>query len=166
MMLPFGNLHTSRDIRGWNMSGFTVRGCKALTDDITTVFTVNVKSAVDKYFCFASLICIFSQWPEEKHAPLLPLLLCVWHFQMILFFFFSGFVRRDLSAPLSHFWLPFQFSNLQEGNEMLSDLLLIRSAQLKMTNGKGLNQAGLGRRRSKKKKIWKNKNFQEVFKLF
>lgn len=81
---------------------------------------------------------------------MLPPLFCVWHFKWYCFFFFSGFVRRDLSAPLSHFWLPFQFSNLQEGNEMLSDLLLIRSAQLKMTNGKGLNQAGLGRRRSKK----------------
>ena len=54
---------------------------------------------------------------------------------------------------------------------MLGDLLLIRSAQLKMTNGKGLNQAGLGeatfkkkKKKKKKKKIYKN--FQEVFKLF
>ena len=88
------------------MSGFTVRGCKALTDDITTVFTVSVKSAVDKYlFCFSNMH-LFSVTRRKTRPSAASALVCLTFSNDIGFFFvffFSGFVRRDLSAPLSHF---------------------------------------------------------------
>ena len=97
MMLPFGNLHTSRDIRGWSMSWFTVhvRGCRALTDDITTVFTVSIKSAVDKHFCFClSNMHLFSV-TKRKTCP------CVWHFKWYWIFFFLV-LSAEISPPRSH----------------------------------------------------------------
>ena len=86
------------------MSGFTVRGCKALTDDITTVFTVSVKSAVDKYlFCFSNMH-LFSVTRRKTRPSAASALVCLTFSNDIGFFcfFFLWFCpQRSLRPALT-----------------------------------------------------------------